>query len=259
MKSATTGLLVTMVFTSACTLQAATFDSAGVTIHYEVRGAGEPVVLIHGLGSSAAENWDMTGITALLAQRYQVITLDCRGHGQSDKPQEAGSYGTKMVDDVVRLLDHLKIRQAHVVGYSMGGMITMKLLTMRTRRVRSAVLGGMGWFQDGSLAQAFLAASPGYGSAPAACVQELGQLAVTEAEVRSVRTPVTVIVGSQDFLKLLFVDPLATVRPDWPVYVVEGAGHINCVISQDFRAFLQSALEGAALGRRWRRESRPGW
>jgi pimeloyl-ACP methyl ester carboxylesterase len=241
MKSVRHGLLVMMVV-SSCALRAATFDSAGVSIHYEVQGAGEPVVLIHGLGSYAAENWDMPGITSLLAQRYKVITFDCRGHGQSDKPLADGSYGVNMVEDVVRLLDHLHIRQSHVVGYSMGGMITMKLLTMYPRRVRSAVLGGMGWLREGSPVQAFLSVSQGWGSAPAACVRELGHLAVTEEEIRTIRTPVTIITGSADPLRWLFITPLEPVRPDWPVYLVEGAGHVDCVIRPEFKTFIEAAL-----------------
>jgi pimeloyl-ACP methyl ester carboxylesterase len=241
------------------TAQAAEFDSDGVKIYYEVQGAGDPVVLIHGLGASSTTNWDIPGITALLAQSYKVIALDCRGHGQSDKPEAAGSYGVNMVEDVVRLLDHLNIREAHVVGYSMGGMITMKLLTLHGRRVRSAVLGGMGWFREGSLAQAFLVASQGYGVAPQACVQELAQLAITEAEVRAIRTPVTVIVGRQDPLKLLFVDPLQQVRPDWPVHVIEGADHITCVGKPEFKRLIQEALAKIPpmKSRRRREISRP--
>src|SRR5690349_9337528 len=92
------------------------FNSDGVKIHYTVQGKGEPVILIHGLYSSAKLNWEAPGTSALLAEHFQVIALDCRGHGQSDKPTAEGSYGTNMVGDVVRLMDHLKISKARVVG-----------------------------------------------------------------------------------------------------------------------------------------------
>src|SRR5262245_47419701 len=121
------------------------FDSAGVRIHYTIHGRGDPVILIHGLYSNGRMNWDLTGITAELANQHQVIALDCRGHGQSGKPEAEGSYGTNMVEDVVRLMNHLKIARAQVVGYSMGGMIAMKLATMHPDRLSSVVLGGMGW------------------------------------------------------------------------------------------------------------------
>src|SRR5690242_19215820 len=95
-------------------------DANGVKIWYSVQGKGEPVVLIHGWLSSAGINWELPGITALLAKSYQVISLDVRGHGRSDKPLDEDAYGPELVEDVVRLLDHLKIEQAHIVGYSMG-------------------------------------------------------------------------------------------------------------------------------------------
>ncbi|MBI4615024.1 MAG: alpha/beta fold hydrolase, partial [Planctomycetes bacterium] len=98
------------------------FDSAGVTIRYDVRGEGEPVLLIHGLNASARLNWELPGITARLAKNYRVIALDNRGHGGSGRPVGEEEYGVKMAEDAVRLLDHLGVEKAHVVGYSMGGM-----------------------------------------------------------------------------------------------------------------------------------------
>jgi pimeloyl-ACP methyl ester carboxylesterase len=74
-----------------------------------------------------------------------VIALDLRGHGASDKPRDPAEYGTPFVADLVRLLDHLGIERAHIVGYSMGAVITLKLLTVHPDRVASAVLGGAGW------------------------------------------------------------------------------------------------------------------
>src|ERR1700742_2570354 len=97
-----------------------TFDSAGVKIHYIVEGQGEPVVLIHGYAASIATNWGAPGIVKKLSENYQVIALDKRGHGQSDKPHDAAAYGPVMFEDVLRLMDHLKLKKAHIVGYSMG-------------------------------------------------------------------------------------------------------------------------------------------
>src|SRR5215831_9348436 len=115
-----------LILAGTARLHAEEFDSAGVKIHYTVVGKGDPVILIHGLYSSAAMNWGLPGITAELAKHFRVIALDCRGHGQSGKPEAEGSYGTNMVEDVVRLMDHLHIAKAQVAGYSMGGMIAMK-------------------------------------------------------------------------------------------------------------------------------------
>ncbi|MBT9588279.1 alpha/beta hydrolase [bacterium] len=109
-------------------LRAKDFRSHGVKIHYTVEGSGQPVILIHGLASSAAINWRMPGIVARLAKDYQVVALDCRGHGRSDKPKQDQAYGRAMVQDVAALMDHLRLKNAHIVGYSMGGMIRSLVL-----------------------------------------------------------------------------------------------------------------------------------
>jgi pimeloyl-ACP methyl ester carboxylesterase len=123
--------------------QSHSFDSGGVRIHYVTLGndGGEPVVLIHGFTGSS-ENWPQ--VFKVLNKDYRVIALDCRGHGQSDKPHDAAKYGLEMIEDVVRLLDHLKIKKAHVVGYSMGAGIALQLAVRHPERLRSAVLGGNG-------------------------------------------------------------------------------------------------------------------
>lgn len=121
------------------------FDSDGVRIHYTVEGKGEPVVLIHGYAASIAANWAMPGIVKGLAANYQVIALDNRGHGQSEKPHDPAAYGNKMSEDVLRLMDHLQIQKAHIVGYSMGGFMTGWLVTEHPERVLTATMGGAGW------------------------------------------------------------------------------------------------------------------
>ena len=107
---------------------------------------GEPVVLIHGFTGSYARHFDTTGLMSRLASAgYRVIALDCRGHGQSGKPTDVTKYGLEMARDVVRLLDHLAIDRAHIVGYSMGGQIALKLLDTQSHRLMTATLIGAGW------------------------------------------------------------------------------------------------------------------
>ncbi len=119
------------------------FDSNGVKIHYTVQGKGEPVVLIHGYAVNIAWNW--SGVMGL-SDSYQLIALDNRGHGKSDKPHDAAAYDPGvMAGDTIRLLDHLKIRKAHIVGYSMGGFLTSVILTEHPERCLTATLGGAGW------------------------------------------------------------------------------------------------------------------
>src|SRR4029453_9374545 len=104
------------------------FDSTGVRIRYVDQGQGPPVVLVHGYTGNIERHWIATGVFANLVKDHRVIALDCRGHGKSGKPTDPKAYGAEMAQDIVRLLDHLKIRRAHVVGFSMGAMIAGRLL-----------------------------------------------------------------------------------------------------------------------------------
>lgn len=107
-----------------------------VALYYERVGQGEPIVFIHGLGSSARD-WEYQ--VPFFAQDYEVVVLDVRGHGQSDKPP--GPYSIPMfAKDVARLIEGLDIAPAHVVGISMGGMIALQLAVAHPQLVRTAVV-----------------------------------------------------------------------------------------------------------------------
>jgi len=220
------------------------FDSAGVKIHYSVTGQGDPVILVHGLYASALMNWDLPGITKELALHHRVIAPDMRGHGQSGKPTGESAYGTPMVEDLVRLMDHLGIGKARVAGYSMGGIIVLKLLVMHPDRVDTAVLGGMGWLEENSLLQHVWErmSPPNLGGTPPACVHGIAKLAVTRQEVQAIKTPVTIIVGDRDPCRGLYVVPLQRVRPDWLVRIILGAGHLECILKPEFKTALEAAL-----------------
>jgi pimeloyl-ACP methyl ester carboxylesterase len=224
------------------------FDSAGVPIAYLTAGAGEPVVLIHGLHASAEINWQLPGTLRALAERYRVVALDLRGHGRSGKPAEADAYGLQMVEDVTRLMDHLQIPRAHLVGYSLGGMIALRFIADHPDRVLSGTLGGIGWLRDGSPLQAFWEDLPDRAGSrtPAVCVRSIGTLALTEAAVRGVRAPVAILVGSRDPVRRLYVAPLTRVRRDWPVVEVRGAGHLDCILKDQFRDELRRWLDANA-------------
>jgi pimeloyl-ACP methyl ester carboxylesterase len=122
------------------------FDSNGVKIRYVTAGEGEAVVLIHGwMGDSSMWGRDKAGNTKLDVSSldgFQLIALDCRGHGKSDKPHDPAQYGAEMAADLVRLLDHLKIEKAHLIGYSMGAFIAGKVAGTHPERVLSIVYGG---------------------------------------------------------------------------------------------------------------------
>ena len=115
-----------------------TFRTDDVTLWYAVFGEGPPVVLLHGgMGSSA----QFGSLVPALAEHHQVIVLDSRGHGRSTRSRRGISY-RQMADDVVALLDHLRLKQAAVVGWSDGGVTGLELaIRHRPRISRLYVLG----------------------------------------------------------------------------------------------------------------------
>jgi pimeloyl-ACP methyl ester carboxylesterase len=122
------------------------FDSGGVRIAYMDEGQGEPIVLIHGFASNLATNWINPGwISTLTAAGNRAIAYDNRGHGESEKLYDPTLYGAPtMAEDARRLLDHLKIERADVMGYSMGARIAAFLVMAHPERVRSVIFAGLG-------------------------------------------------------------------------------------------------------------------
>lgn len=127
-------------------MQFHSFDSDGVEIAFLDEGAGDPVLLIHGFASNATVNWVDTGWVRTLTQAgRRVIAIDNRGHGRSAKLYDPARYGAPvMAEDARRLLDHLGLGRADVMGYSMGARITAFLAMGHAARVRSAIFAGLG-------------------------------------------------------------------------------------------------------------------
>ncbi|MBI0534385.1 alpha/beta hydrolase [Roseomonas sp. KE2513] len=125
------------------------FASAGVPIRFIEAGRGEPVILVHGYTVDTEAQWVETGVFGTLAEGFRVIGMDARGHGRSGKPHDPAQYGPEMGMDVVRLLDHLGLQRAHIVGYSMGSHVVAQLVTLRPERFATLTLGGacgrLGW------------------------------------------------------------------------------------------------------------------
>lgn len=105
-----------------------------VSLHYNVVGAGEPVVLIHGLGANMAF-WYL-GAAPMLARAYQVVVYDLRGHGRSGMP-DRGYTLEAMATDLQHLLDHLGLAAVHLVGHSYGARVALCFAGRHPQRVRS--------------------------------------------------------------------------------------------------------------------------
>jgi len=114
-------------------------NNNGVKIHYQVIGKGPPLVLLHGYFQSI-EHWHLFHYVDKLKSDYQLILIDQRGRGKSDKPHEADAYSLKLFSqDVITVLDAIGINRAHVFGFSMGGWVTYGLADCFRDRVISII------------------------------------------------------------------------------------------------------------------------
>ncbi len=236
------------------------FKSDGVDIAYVDEGKGEPILLIHGFASNIGANWRDPGwIDALVASGRRVVALDNRGHGKSEKLYEPELYGApSMAEDSRRLLDHLGIEKADVVGYSMGARIAAFLVLRHQERVRSVVIAGMGinlvrgMVGSGPLAKAlearsiddvgndaarsFRAFAEKTGSdlrALAACMRGPREKLSAE-QLATIAVPVLVAVGTEDVIAGSGPD-LAALIPDAGLLNIEGRDHMKAVGDASFK------------------------
>ena len=209
-----------------------------------------------------------------------MIAIDNRGHGRSGKPHEPEKYGIEMVNDAVRLLDEMKIEKAHVVGYSMGGFITNKLVATHPDRLISATLGGAGWAQADDSRLSFLktlaeSLEAGKGVGPllveltpagrpkptdeqiagvnqmlmftndqkalAAVIRGMTGLEVTAKQLEANKVPILSLIGEIDPLKA-GVDELEKQMANLKVVVIDGADHMTAFNNPLFLTELRDFL-----------------
>lgn len=201
-----------------------TFLSDGVEIAFLDEGVGDPILLIHGFASNHRINWVGPGwFDTLTGAGYRVIALDNRGHGASEKLYDPAAYPSRvMAGDARRLLDHLGIQQARVMGYSMGARISAFLCMDAPERVSQVVFGGLGinmvrgiggsaeiaeallapdlqsiTSQTGRTFRAFAEQTKSDRQALATCILA-SRDPITEENVRSIQHPALVGVGTKD-------------------------------------------------------------
>ena len=248
------------------------FNSGGVKIRYVMRGQGEPVIMLHGFIFSAKSNWIEGGVFEALSQDYRVVALDLRGHGESGKPHDAGSYGLKMINDVLRLMDHLKIERAHMIGYSLGGILALKLIEVAPERLLSLVLGGAGWVRDGdqrwrALAEMLASVKPGESLsshfwpnererpprevrqivdsndpvALAALSRGMPNVTVTEGVLRSNRVPILGVFGEHDPRQVEGAS-MKGVAGNFAMRVIPGLDHNTLAGSEEFKSAIREFI-----------------
>ena len=245
-----------------------TFSSDGVEIAFLDTGAASetaarpPVLLIHGFASNVAANWVNTGwVRTLTDAGHRVVAFDNRGHGESQKLYDLDEYGAPlMAEDARRLLDHLGIAKAHIMGYSMGARICAFLLMRHPDRVASAIFGGLGinmvrgmTGRGDTIADALEASSlddvtnPGGRVFRAFAEQTKSDLRALAACMRSARAPITVeaiarvncpvmvAVGSDDTIAGSAAE-LAALIPGANYTEIAGRDHMKAVGDKGFKS-----------------------
>jgi pimeloyl-ACP methyl ester carboxylesterase len=230
------------------------FSSDGTEIAYIDEGSGDPVILVHGFASNITFNWiDPGWVRHLTRAGYRVIALDNRGHGASQKLHDKADYGAPvMAGDVLRLMDHLGIDRADIMGYSMGSRIAGFAALQAPGRVRSLIFGGLGGNMvrgmagTGPIANAleadsiddvtnptartFRAFAEQTGSdlkALAACIRS-SRDPITAEDVARITCPVLVAVGTLDVIAGPAQD-LAKLMPNATALPLEGRDHMKAV------------------------------
>jgi pimeloyl-ACP methyl ester carboxylesterase len=236
------------------------FESDGVRIAYSDEGEGEPLLLIHGFASNVATNWIGPGwVQTITGSGRRVIAYDNRGHGRSEKLYDPSRYGAPaMAEDARRLLDHLGIARADVMGYSMGARIATFLVLAHRERVRSAILAGAGinlvrgMVGTGPIAKAleapriedvtndtarsFRAFAEKTGSdlkALAACMRGPREK-ITPEDLARIAVPILVAAGSEDVIAGSGRE-LATLIPGAQLLDITGRDHMKAVGDARFK------------------------
>jgi pimeloyl-ACP methyl ester carboxylesterase len=239
MRRSVTAVLIGALLAGGCSLLPIGRHRAavnGIEISYLVYGHGPPLLLMHGGGGRALslprQIWDF-------GRSYRVIAPDARSHGASTDPGDTLSYHV-MAEDMIALLDHVRVGRADIVGWSDGAIVGLDLALHHPDRVRKLVLFGANFTPDGvnpATLTWLRAASAADSAARAHDSLEPPSLAVrlrhlwltqphfTPAELRSIRTPTLVAVGDHDWPSIEHTIELSRAIRGAQLCVIPGSSH----------------------------------
>jgi pimeloyl-ACP methyl ester carboxylesterase len=230
-----------------------------ISIYCETFGSGPPVLVLHG-GLGSIE--DMSFQIRALAKSHFVIAVDSRGHGRSTDANAPLSY-SRMSDDMVKVLDHLKVDRVDVVGWSDGGIIGLDLAMRHPERVRRLVAISANYNPDG------LGGLPSVGEAPRTSLRYWlvapnpaqwpalyrkvvtmwrTQPQYTLDDLGQIKAPTLVMAGEYDLIKREHTDQLAKAIPGSRESIIAGATHSVPIekpeiVNSEIQNFLDESMD----------------
>jgi pimeloyl-ACP methyl ester carboxylesterase len=230
----------------------------GLSIYYELRGEGPPLVLLHG-GLLTIE-LAFGDVLPALAERHKVVAIELQGHGRTadiDRPLSL----ERLADDVAQVLTEVGVDRADVVGFSLGGLVTVELARRHPERVGRLVLASTHTRPDGfhdkirspdaqpgvgrmpteddfrawEEAYRAVAPDPDHFTAIAAKVSAfVGSLqGWSDDELRELTVATLVLIGDNDFVRVEHAARMQEVLPDARLAVVPGATHVGLLHETD--------------------------
>ena len=249
-------------------------ESDGLEIFFQRFGEGEPLILVHGWGSDSQANWIDTGWVDALSEIRQVIAIDVRGHGKSEKPLALEPYSyAAMSTDVLAVLDALGIETCDFMGYSMGSFMGAHLLAHSPERFTSMILGGIGDETEESAAQGVAIARALRAASLEEIEDERGRavrrfveanprndllslafsaeqmwpegypLEVAGPNIATAEFPVLVVNGDDDHPYVESADRFVSALPNGRHVRLPGVDHLTAVTDQRFKALVVEFLE----------------
>ena len=245
-----------------------------IEMYYEIHGEGEPLLLMHSVTGSMAQ---FENVIPILAEEYQVIAVDFRGHGRTTDAGQPLSYEL-MASDMVALLDQLEMDAVHIVGNKDGGIIGLAMAMEHPERVKSLVAASVNWSPagfhpwfvdyvkgatlenwDAMTGEMYRTVAPDPSIMPVMLEKVRNLLLMqpnfTLEQLGAITTPVLVLAGAdEEVLKIGHVEHLAAALPNASLVWIEDAGH--GVLDEQFDAwmdavdlFLRGELDAPPVGK----------
>ena len=234
----------------------------GLQLYYEIRGTGQPLVLLHGGGSTIDTSFGP--VLATLAKTCMVIAFDQQGHGRTADADRPFSF-RQSADDAVALLHYLKIDKADFFGYSNGGHIALQIALSHPQVVRSLIIESAMFNRNGGdrafwesfhhakldqmpaeLRQAYLAEAPNPENLQSLFDKSVQRMANFEGwspdEIRSIQAPTLIMLGDRDIVRPEHAVEMFRLLPHAQLAVLPGTDHMTIVKRAEWQVSMVEAF-----------------